>query len=183
MRKVIGIAGGTAGGKSTFAQKLAGALEEKGVAATVIHMDEYFRAPEDRPHVRSHLSGRTYVDDNSPETVDLGAFREAVAAAREDGDGAVIAEGLLVLWDDALRDLLDLRVFVDCAADERIVRRLRRNTEWGIPFDRVADVYLDMVRFRHEQYVEPTKWTADVIVNGAGDTAKACGMIARFITE
>ena len=52
--------------------------------------------------------------------------------------------------------------------------------EWGLSFDKISSVYLDMVRFRHEQYVEPTKWTADIIVNGAGDTDKACEMIAEW---
>jgi uridine kinase len=115
--------------------------------------------------------------------VDWTAFHGEVGRAASGGADAVIVEGLLTLWDEELRDRLDLRVFVDCLADERIVRRLRRNMSWRYSFDKVSDVYLDMVRFRHEQYVEPTKWTADVIVNGAGNTDKACEMIAGWIEK
>ena len=181
--KMIGIAGGTAGGKSTFAEKLAVRLRERGLAVEEIHMDAFFKDEADRPHVRSHLSGKEYVDDNCPDTVDWTAFHGEVDRAASGGADAVIVEGLLTLWDEELRDRLDLRVFVDCLADERVVRRLRRNMSWGYSFDKVSDVYLDMVRFRHEQYVEPTKWTADVIVNGAGNTDKACEMIADWIEK
>ena len=89
----------------------------------------------------------------------------------------MLVEGLLVLWDDELKEKLNLRVFVDCSADERIVRRLRRNMARGLSFDEISDFYLDMVRFRHEQYVEPTKWTADLIVNGSGNTDLLCEML------
>ena len=181
MKKIIGIAGGTASGKSTFTDKLAEKLTADGLSVRTIHMDRFFRPEEDRPHVASHISGKVYVDDNCPDTVDLDAFHAEFDAAAADGKtDVVIAEGLLILWDETIKNRLDLRVFVDCAADERIVRRLRRNMEWGLSFDKISSVYLDMVRFRHEQYVEPTKWTADIIVNGAGDTDKACEMIAGW---
>ena len=184
MKKIIGIAGGTASGKSTFTDKLAEKLTADGLSVRTIHMDHFFRPAEQRPHVASHISGKVYVDDNCPDTVDLDAFHaEFEAAVADEGADVVIAEGLLVLWDGKIKDRLGLRVFVDCAADERIVRRLRRNMEWGLTFDQISSVYLDMVRFRHEQYVEPTKWTADIIVNGAGDTSKAAEMIAGWVEK
>lgn len=74
----------------------------------------------------------------------------------------------MTLWDDDICSLLDLKLFIDCQADERIVRRLRRNmTERGLAFDEIAHVYLDLVRYRHQQYVEPSKWRADLIMNGS----------------
>jgi uridine kinase len=79
----------------------------------------------------------------------------------------VIVEGLLTLWDDNICELLDLKLFVDCKSDERIVRRIKRNIQWGQTFDQITEVYLDMVRFRHEEYVEPSKWRADIIINGS----------------
>ncbi|MDU1854718.1 MAG: uridine kinase, partial [Clostridium baratii] len=79
----------------------------------------------------------------------------------------IILEGLLTLWDEEIYSLLDLKLFVDCKADERIVRRLKRNMEWGLTFDDISNVYLDMVRYRHDEYVEPTKWKADLILNGS----------------
>ena len=71
MKKIIGIAGGTASGKSTFTDKLAEKLESDGLSVRTIHMDSFFRPEEERPHVASHLSGKVYVDDNCPDTVDL----------------------------------------------------------------------------------------------------------------
>lgn len=53
--------------------------------------------------------------------------------------------------------------------------------QWGQTFDDIADVYLDMVRFRHDTYVEPTKWCADVIINGAGNTDAVCQMCVQYI--
>ena len=73
----------------------------------------------------------------------------------------------MTLQHEPLRERLHLRVFVDAPADERIVRRLRRNmAERGLSFEEIAAYYLQAVRFRHEEFVEPTRWFADVIVNG-----------------
>ena len=71
------------------------------------------------------------------------------------------------MWDEEIYSKLDLKLFVDCKADERIVRRLKRNMKWGLTFDDVSNVYLDMVRYRHDEDVEPTKWKADLILNGS----------------
>ena len=89
----------------------------------------------------------------------------------------IIAEGLMVLWDDAICDMVDLKLFVDCRSDERIVRRLRRNMAWGLSFDEIADVYVDLVRFRHDEYVENSKWRADLIINGSKQSEQAIDMI------
>ena len=174
MAIVIGIAGGTASGKTTLCEKLENLLAPLRVKA--LHMDTFFKWGA-LPTAVSHISGKTYDDYNSPETVRWDAFHLAFEEAVSSGCDVVLVEGLLVLWDEYLRDKLDVRVFVDCAADERIVRRIRRNTARGFTFDEVAEFYLDMVRFRHEQYVEPTKWTADVIVNGSGCTDTVCDML------
>lgn len=177
MTKVIGIAGGSASGKTTFCEQLATCLADKQVKC--IHMDAFFKPKEERPHVPSHLNGRVYSDDNCPDTIDWEGFHRLFDESVSSGEyDVVIAEGLLVLWDEYIKDRLDVKVFMECRADERIVRRLRRNMKRGLSFDEIADVYLDMVRFRHDQYVEPTKWVADVIVNGSGNTRMACEMIA-----
>lgn len=179
MPYVIGIAGGTAGGKSTFADKLNEALD--GLDVKVLHMDSYYKAEADRPHVPSHINRKVYMDDNCPECIDLRRFTDDLSDAARSGCDVVIAEGLFVLYLEEIKELLSLKVFVDCPSDERIVRRIRRNAEWGQSFEDVTDVYLNMVRFRHEQYVEPTKWTADLIVNGSGDTELAVSMLAGHV--
>jgi len=179
VKMVVGIAGGTAGGKSTFCEKLKKALD--GYRVQMLHMDFYFKDVKDMPCVPSHINGRHYTDYNCPDTVDWDRYHADLQAAIESDAQVVIAEGLLVLWDRETADKLDMKIFVDCRADERIVRRIRRNQQWGLTFDEITDVYLNMVRFRHDQYVEPAKWTADVIVNGAGDTDMVCEMCASHI--
>ena len=171
---VIGIAGGTASGKSTLCEKLEKQLAPLRVHS--IHMDTFFKW-DALPKAVSHLSGKTYDDYNCPDTVKWDEFHQAFDDAVSNDFDVVIVEGLLVLWDEDLKDKMNLRVFIDCSADERIVRRLRRNMSRGLTFDEISDVYLDMVRFRHEQYVEPTKWTADLIVNGSGNTDTMCEML------
>lgn len=174
MAIVIGIAGGTASGKSTLCEKLEKQLAPLRVQS--IHMDTFFKW-DDLPKAVSHLNGKTYDDYNCPDTVNWEAFHQAFDAAVSGEYDVLLVEGLLVLWDEYLKDKMDLRVFIDCSADERIVRRLRRNMARGLSFDEISDFYLDMVRFRHEQYVEPTKWTADLIVNGSGSTDIICQML------
>lgn len=176
MAYIIGIAGGTASGKTTLCEKLEKQLSDLKVKS--IHMDAFFKW-DALPKAVSHLSGKTYDDHNCPDTVNWDAFHQELEEAVSGGCDVVLVEGLLVLWDDYLKNRLDLRLFVDCRADERIVRRIRRNTTWGLTFDEITDVYLDMVRFRHDQYVEPTKWTADLIINGSGQTDLVCNMLLQ----
>lgn len=93
-----------------------------------------------------------------------------------------MVEGLFALWYDWLYEQLDLKLFVDCDADERIVRRLRRNmAQRGLSFDEIAGVYLDMVRYRHQQYIEPTKWRADLILNSSTPSPLAQELVAGHI--
>ena len=87
----------------------------------------------------------------------------------------------MTLWDEEIVEQLDLRLYVDCRPDERIVRRLKRNMKWGLTFDQIADVYLDMVRYRHDEYVEPTKWRADLIINGSNPSEKGIQLIANYV--
>lgn len=174
MAYIIGIAGGTASGKSTLCEKLENQLSDMKVK--VLHMDTFFKWGA-LPTAVSHLSGKTYDDYNCPDTVKWDEFHQAFDEAASGNHDVILVEGLLVLWDEYLKDKMDLRLFIDCRADERIVRRIRRNTARGMTFDEVADFYLDMVRFRHDQYVEPTKWTADLIINGSGQTDTICDML------
>lgn len=175
----IGIADGSAGGKSTFAQRLQAALSDLEVL--LLPMDAYFKPEGDRPTATGR-TGRSYRDDNNPESFDLPRLRRDVSDAAENGSCRVlIVEGLLTLWDCGLYEQLDLRLFVDCRADERIVRRLKRNMQWGYTFDEIADVYLDLVRTRHDIYVEPSRWKADLVINGSGCTDNALAVLASYI--
>lgn len=92
-------------------------------------------------------------------------------------------EGLLTLYDDDICSLLDLKLFIDCRVDERILRRLERNMQKGLSREEITDVYLDVVRYRHDQYVEPSKWRADLILNGANPSQTAENMIIDYIKK
>ena len=177
---IIGIAGGSASGKTTCALALAEALG--GMRVRVIHLDDYFKPEEQRPRAKGPVTGAQYLDDNHPLTMDLPkAAQDLAEAAASGAHQAIIIEGLLTLWDDAICAQLNLKLFVDCRADERIVRRLRRNMRWGLGFDEIANVYLDLVRYRHDEYVEPSKWRADFILNGSQPSDKAIEMIAKHV--
>ena len=183
---LVGIGGGTASGKSTLARKLTEALSDLSVL--VIGMDKYFKA--EKPLHHAPLSGREWPDYNSPDSFHLGSLTGDLDALLG-GDGAdtaspppdvVVVEGLMTLQHAPLRERLDLRVFVDAPADERIVRRLRRNmADRGLSFDEIADFYLQSVRFRHEEFVEQTRWYADVVVNGVTMPERGVELLAQHV--
>jgi uridine kinase len=175
---LAGLAGGSGGGKTFFCENLERALGTMQVKS--FHMDEYFKPKEERPYTEAFITGKKYVDDNHPLTVDLDRLKHDLRDSLEKWE-VILIEGLLTLWDPELYEMLDLKLFVDCRADERIVRRLRRNMRRGLGFDEIADVYLDMVRYRHEEYVEPSKWRADIILNGSNPSETSLRLVAEFI--
>lgn len=140
-------------------------------------------AAESQIYINKHpVYSVNYIDDNCPETVDWSGLYQKVDDTISSSEyDIIIIEGLLVLWDEKPKNSLSLKVFVDCRSDERIVRRIQRNMKWGQSFEQITDVYLDMVRFRHDQFVEPTKWSADIIVNGSCNTDIVCDMITDYI--
>lgn len=177
---VIGIAGGSASGKTTICDKLSEQL--KNYRVKVFHMDDYFKPEELRPRSRALIGEREYVDDNHPDTMYLGQLYEDMLKEKDSGEVQIIlTEGLLTLYDDAIFSLLDLKLYVDCRADERILRRLKRNMQYGLSSEEITDVYLDLVRYRHDQYVEPSKWRADIILNGANPSKASLDMITEYI--
>ena len=179
---VVGIAGGSASGKTTFANTLVKELHP--VKVKVFHMDEYFKVPEQRPQSAAPVSGKIYMDDNHPLTMDLPQLAIDLEREIDRSDvQVIIVEGLLTLWDDIIMKYLDLKLFVDCRADERIVRRLKRNMRWNQTFDQIAEVYLDLVRYRHDEFVEPSRWRADFILNGSAPSEQALRMISAWVRE
>ena len=177
---VIGIAGGSASGKSTLAEKLKEALPS--LELCLMHMDSYFKPAEERAMIEAPVTGIPYRDDNHPSSFHLAELRQDLTEAIGNGQYQVIlVEGLLTLWDKEILELLDLRLFVECRPDERIVRRLRRNMQWGLSFDEISDVYLDLVRYRHDEYVEPSKWQADLIINGSNPSERALELVTSYV--
>ena len=194
---IIGIAGGSGSGKTTLTRHL---KEHFGGSVTVIGHDSYYRRQEgktyeeralqnyDHPdafetdllvrHLQELKEGRSvrcpvysYVDHNrTDQTVEI--FPTKV----------LIVEGILIFQDPALRELFDIKIFVETDADERILRRgLRDVEERGRTLRSVVTQYLTTVKPMHEQYVEPSRKYADIIVLEGGHNLVALEMIMQRI--
>lgn len=161
---VVGIGGDSASGKSTLTSRLEERLSDYKVK--VFRMDKYFREASERPDVAGILNGKIYRDDNHPNTLDLERLHADVLAAREEDWDIILIEGMFILWDEAMAPVLDLKVFVDCDPDERLRRRVIRNLAFGQDLEEIMERYVQAVVPRQREYVEPSKWKADIIVNG-----------------
>ncbi|WP_022798139.1 uridine kinase [Thermus islandicus] len=190
---VIGIAGGTASGKTTLAQALARALGERVALLPMDHyyqdlahlpLEERLRQNYDHPdafdlalyldHVRALLQGRVV----ERPVYDFRAYTRSPKTERVHPAPVVVLEGLLVLYPEELRALMDLKVFVDADADERFIRRLKRDVlERGRSLEGVVAQYLEQVKPMHLSFVEPTKRHADVILPGGGKNPVALEML------
>ena len=197
---VIGIAGGSGSGKSTVTRTI---LEAVGVSnVTTLTVDSYYFDQSDRP-----MPERAQVNYDSPAAFEwplvfehLHRLRSGVAVEVPVYDftthsrssiteaalpGAVIlVDGILVLHDPALRELLDLAVYLDVDDDLRFIRRMERDVaERGRTTETVVRQYLTTVRPSHVQFVEPTRRFADVIIPHGGRNASAISMLVALIRE
>jgi len=193
----VGIAGGTACGKSTLARAVAARFAGE---ATVIEYDWYYR-DQDRLCV-AEREQRNYDHPDALETdllvahLDRLTAGEAVHAPQYDfarhtrapetrliePHAIVLIEGIHVLSAEPLRKRLALKIFIDADADLRFIRRLRRDlAERGRTAGRVIDQYLDQVRPMHLQFVEPTRACADLVVAGEGPWQDTANRIAEAI--
>ncbi len=176
---LIGIAGGSASGKSTLAKALCEAYSHRKV--TVLAMDSYYKAEQELPLVTLE-NGKEYRDYNSPESFDLPRLREDIdRIMTEESCRILIVEGLLTLWDEWIEEACDMRVFVDCPADVRIIRRIKRNLSWGMTLDEITDVYQDLVRHRHEQFVAPSIKNADLVIHSENGIEEGVWQIRKAL--
>ena len=180
---IIGIAGGSASGKTTFCKTLVETLSEHNVK--VFYMDDYFKSIEQMPQSKSPITGKTYTnqaDFNHPDAVDWSRLKEELSVAKEK---IIIVEGLFALADDDIYHKLDLKLYVDCQSDERIVRKLKRYREDVFTTDDIfgwlSDYNLDVARYRHDEYIESSKWRADMILNGSAPSGKTLDMVKGYI--
>ena len=174
---IVGITGGTCSGKSTLAKRLSESLPAEIVK--VYHMDSYFLRPS--PTTIAPITRKEYVEHNHPDSEDLPRLRADIRKEIEDNlYKVIIIEGLFTLQDDEIRDMLDLKVFVDLLSDERIVRRIKRWMRGGESMDSITDRYLDTVRFRHDEFVEPSRWHAGMVINGTLPD-KGVDMLLQYI--
>lgn len=150
---ILGIAGGSASGKSTLAKKLA-----EATGAAVLSMDSYYKPFEELPEAVGR-DGKLYKDYNCPEAFYTEKLLEDLAKIQ----GDVILEGLFILALPCLRERCDVKIFLDCPADIRILRRVKRNLGWGLSLEEISEVYLALVRYRHEEHVSPSAVYADEV--------------------
>ena len=195
---IIGVAGGSGSGKSTVARNVAQALDTESVA--FIDMDAYYLNFAHLP-----LPERRKINWDHPETFDwellVGQLErlsagesiekpvyDFVSHTRSDRTvvvppaHVVVIDGILLFSDSRVRDLCDVKVFVDADPDIRLIRRIRRDiSKRGRPLDEILDQYVTTVQPMHLQFVEPTKRYADVIVPRGGHNAVAIEMIVAKI--
>ena len=195
---IIGVAGGSGSGKSTVARNVAQALQTESVA--FIDMDAYYLNFAHLP-----LPDRRKINWDHPETFDwellVGQLTQLAAGesiekpvydfvshTRSDRTvvvppaHVVVVDGILLFSDARVRDLCDVKVFVDADPDIRLIRRIRRDmSKRGRPLDEILEQYVTTVQPMHLQFVEPTKRYADVIVPRGGHNAVAIEMIVAKI--
>ncbi len=173
---VIGIAGGTCSGKSTLSEKLESCY---GDDCRVFHMDKYFRKPSIK--TIAPITGIEYVEHNHPDALLLDElYRDFNDELDSKKHKVVIIEGLFALYLPEIYEKLDLKIFVDLESDERLVRRIKRFTSMGQTFDEVTSRYIDTVRFRHNEIIEPCRWRADLVING-NSGEKSVDIIKTYI--
>ncbi|MBQ1410790.1 MAG: uridine kinase [Oscillospiraceae bacterium] len=194
---VIGIAGGSGSGKTTLMQNLTEGFREN---ITVLSHDNYYRAHDDMPyeqrcklnydhpdafetdlmieHLKQLKQGRAIqcpvydftIHNRKPETI------------RVEPNRVIIVEGILIFENKALCKLMDIKIFVDTDDDVRLIRRISRDvTDRGRTLESVLDQYLKTVKPMHEQFVEPSRKNADLVVLEGGNNLVALNMIMSQI--
>ncbi|MCU4177532.1 uridine kinase [Carboxylicivirga sp. N1Y90] len=195
---IIGIAGGTGSGKTTVVKKIIERLPKGEVA--VIPQDSYYK---DNVHIP--LEERQKINFDHPDAIEFDLLIEHLKQLKENSTieqpiysylsctrsdetitvlprDVVIVEGILILGNKKLRDLMDLKVFVDADADDRLARVIQRDiAERGRTVEKVLARYDDTVKPMHLQFIEPTKRYADLIVPQGGNNHRAINILSNFI--
>ena len=175
---VVGISGGTCSGKSTLTETLKKELGKKYKAAA-LHMDSYYKWSEMK--TIAPITRVEYPEHNHPAAVDTDKlFQDFAEAVSDKTNDVVLIEGIFSFYFDQIREKLDLKIFVDLKSDERIYRRIKRMIGRE-SLDEIALRYLDTVRYRHDEFVEPTRWHADIVINGGLDANLGTDVILTYI--
>ncbi len=195
---IIGIAGGSGSGKSTFAERIKEAFPNH---VSLISCDNYYLPHDDLP-----LEKRAHLNYDAPEALEFDLMVRHLEQLKN-GQAAlcpvydftrhtrsdrvteikprpiILIDGILIFHDQSLRDCMDLKIYVETDADERILRRARRDmVERGRDLDSVIEQYLSTVKPMHNTYVKPTKVFADIILNG-GKNEQAFALVKAQIEQ
>lgn len=183
---IIGIAGGTGSGKTTVVNQI---LKEVSVDdVTVIAQDSYYKATDDLA-----FNERTKINFDHPRSIDFNLLIKHLKQLRQGKSinqpvysfvahnrtkdviktqprKVVIVDGILIFNNEELRNMFDIKIFVHTQADERLIRRIRRDIkERGRDIDEVLSRYQDTLKPMHDQFIEPTKNYADIIIPNDSD--------------
>ena len=196
---VLGVAGGSASGKTTIINKL---QDFFGEDIAVISHDAYYKAhPEMSFEERSQLNydhPDSFESDRMAEDVrklikgyaidmpvyDYVNHNRSDETVRVEPKTVIVMEGILILENKELRDLMDIKIFVDTDADERLMRRIQRDMiERGRSIESIIEQYSKTVKPMHEEFVEPSKKYADIIIPRGGENAAGIEMLTTFMTK
>lgn len=197
---VIGIAGGTGSGKTTVVNQIINQLPTDEVC--VISQDSYYKATD-----KLSYEDRTKINFDHPRAIDFNLLKQHISALKN-GEvinqpvysfvthnrtkdtikthprKVVIIEGILIFNNKELLDLFDIKIFVHADADERLIRRLKRDiTERGRNIDEVLNRYKDTLKPMHQQFIEPTKNFADIIIPNDRYNTVAVDIVRTVISE
>jgi len=191
----IGIAGGTASGKTSIAKRLEENFSDRK-SFVIIKEDDYYNDQSDMEFeerlkvnydhplafdhqlLLEHLELLSQRQDIQKPTYDYVKHTRAEASEIVKAADVIILEGLFVLDNAAIRDRLDIKVFVDTPADVRFIRRLKRDIQdRGRTMDGVIEQYLSTVRIMHEEFIEPSKKYADLIIPEGGQNEVAIDLL------
>lgn len=195
---IIGIAGGTGSGKTTVVKKIVEALPPHHVA--VVPLDSYYNDTTSMTEEERHAINFDHPDafDWKLLTKQINELREGRAIEQPtysylkcnrlpetihvEPKPVIIVEGIMTLINKKLRDIMDIRIFVDCDSDERLIRNIQRDTvERGRDVQTVLDRYRSVLKPMHEQFIEPTKRFAHIIIPEGGDNVKGIDMVCKYI--
>ena len=195
---IIGIAGGTGSGKTTVVKKIAEALPPHYV--TVVPLDSYYNDTShmteeerhainfDHPdafdwkllteHIKSLRAGQA-VEQPTYSYIKCNRLKETIHVEPKP---VIIIEGIMTLLNKKLREMMDLKIFVDTDSDERLIRNIQRDVvERGRTVEMVIDRYLKVLKPMHEQFIEPTNKYADIIIPLGGENKTGIHILKTFI--
>ncbi|MCH3977020.1 MAG: uridine kinase [Bacilli bacterium] len=197
---VIGIAGGTASGKTTLAENLF--TQSECDTTLLLRLDNYYRdfpdmpleqrqklnydTPEsfDVPLIVKHLKALKAGKEVEIPSYDFSFHRRKEETVKVKTTPVIIVEGIMVFAIKEIRDLLDFKIFVDTPADVRLLRRIQRDiNERGRTLSSVANQYLSTVRPMHDLYVEPSKVYANIIIPEGGYNKEATDLLVARIRQ
>lgn len=197
---IIGIAGGTGSGKTTVVKKIVESLPPNYVA--VVPLDSYYNDTTGLTEEE-----RKAINFDHPDAFDWALLTQQIHDLRQgkaieqptysylesnrqeetmhiEPCEVIIIEGIMALWNKQLRDLMDLKIFVDADPDERLIRVIQRDiVERGRTTQMVIDRYLDVLKPMHEEFIEPTKRYADLIIPQGGMNERAIEIMRTYITN